>query len=57
MIVLKLFWHFLPEIPRSVPSTEPPPKKQEFRCVHAYCYFDICIGLDFLHCIRTEASC
>lgn len=32
-------WHFLPGIPRSMPSTEPLPKKQEFRCV--YVYFDM----------------
>lgn len=39
MISFETFWHFLPEIPRSKPSTELPPKKQEFRCVHVYGYF------------------
>lgn len=39
MISFETFWHFLPEIPRSMPSTELPPKKQEFRCVHVYGYF------------------
>lgn len=58
MISFETFRHFLPEIPRSLPSTEPPPKKQEFRCVRVYGYFDIRIWFkNFLHCIKTEASC
>ena len=35
------FWHYLPGIPRSAPSTEPLPKKQEFRFVYIYVYFDM----------------